>query len=49
MIKFKKYLTSTVLFTMLVGFSVVPPTNAQMDDQEFQMGRAKEACTNQAK
>lgn len=36
-------------FTTIIALSSVPQVNAQMNDQEFQMGRAREACTTQAK
>jgi hypothetical protein len=52
MITLKNHLNSVVrlsLFATVAAFSVVPQSNAQIDDQEFQMGRAREACTNQAK
>lgn len=35
-------------FTTVIIFSGIPQVNAQMSDQEFQMGRAREACTTQA-
>jgi len=36
------------LFTTVVTFPIAPQAQAQMSDQEFQMGRAREACTAQA-
>lgn len=42
------YVLELSFFTTVIAFSVVPQVNAQMSDQEFQMGRAREACTTQA-
>lgn len=35
-------------FTTIIALSSMFQVNAQMSDQEFQMGRAREACTTQA-
>lgn len=37
------------LVTAVVAGAIAPRVQAQMNDQEFQMGRAREACTAQAR
>lgn len=47
---FKQYLTGASLFALTtIGLSFLSPAYAQMSEQEFQMGRAREACTNQSR
>lgn len=41
--------TATTAFVTAMGLSLLPHANAQLSEQEFQMGRAREACIDQAR
>ncbi|NJN87087.1 MAG: hypothetical protein HC881_13330 [Leptolyngbyaceae cyanobacterium SL_7_1] len=48
MLKRTQLLVCTTAATSFLGFSLHPPATAQITPQEFQMGRAREACIAQA-
>lgn len=48
MLKKPQLLVCATAVTSILGFSLLPPATAQITPEEFQMGRAREACIAQA-
>lgn len=48
MFKKARFLMSVTALISVLGLSLLPPVTAQITEQEFQMGRAREACRMQA-